>query len=150
MQALNLPETDFRVRDLGGKKEIFDGIRKKFIALTAEEWVRQHFVSYLLTHKNVPASLIGIEVSLKMNRLQKRGDVVVYNRSGKPCMIVECKAPEIPITQDVFEQIARYNMTLNVNYLVVTNGLEHFVCFIDHEKSEYRFLKEIPDFSEMQ
>jgi len=150
MQALNLPEADFRVRDLGGKKEIFDGIRKKFIALTPEEWVRQHFIAYLVKGKNVPASLIGVEVSMKMNRLQKRGDIVVYNTSGKPCMIVECKAPEIRITQDVFEQIARYNMTLNVNYLVVTNGLEHFACFIDHEKSGYKFLKEIPDFNVMQ
>ena len=150
MQALNLPEADFRMRDFGGKKEIFDGIRKKFIALTPEEWVRQHFVAYLVKSKNVPASLIGIEVSIKMNRLQKRGDIVVYNKSGKPCMIIECKAPEICITQDVFEQVARYNMTLNVNYLVVTNGLIHFACFIDHEKSDYQFLKEIPDFIEMQ
>ena len=150
MQTLNLPEADFRVRDLGGKKEIFDGIRKKFIALTPEEWVRQHFIAYLVTGKNVPPSLIGIEVSLKMNRLQKRGDIVVYNKSGKPCMIIECKAPEIRITQDVFEQVARYNMTLNVNYLVVTNGLEHFACLIDHEKSEYHFLKEIPDFKDLQ
>ena len=150
MQALNLPEADFRMRDFGGKKEIFDGIRKKFITLTSEEWVRQHVVAYLVTGKNVPSSLIGIEVSMKINSLQKRGDIVVYNKSGKPCMIIECKAPEIRITQDVFEQVARYNMTLNVSYLVVTNGLEHYACFIDHENSEYQFLKDIPDFNEMQ
>ena len=150
MQALNLPEAEFRMRDLGSKKEIFDGIRKKFIVLTPEEWVRQHFVAYLVVIKNVPASLIGIEVSMKINRLQKRGDIVVYNKSGKPCMIIECKAPEIRITQDVFDQVARYNMSLNVNYLVVTNGLEHYACFIDHEKSEYRFLQEVPDFMDMQ
>jgi type I site-specific restriction endonuclease len=150
MQALNLPETELRIREQGDKKEIFDGIRKKFIALTAEEWVRQHFIAYLISAKNVPATLIGVEVSLKMNRLQKRGDIVVYDKSGKPCLIVECKAPEIRITQDVFDQVARYNMTLNVNYLVVTNGLEHFACFINHEKSEYKFLREIPDFSDLK
>ena len=150
MQTLNLPETEFRIRDSGGKKEIFDGIRKKFIALTPEEWVRQHFIAFLVSGKNVPASLIGVEVSLKLNRLQKRGDIVVYSKSGKPCLIVECKAPGIRITQDVFEQVARYNMKLNVNYLVVTNGMEHYACYIDHEKSEFRFLKEIPDFRELQ
>ena len=150
MQTLNLPDADFRVRDSGGKKQIFDGVRKKFIALTSEEWVRQHFINYLIHGKNVPASLIGVEVALKMNRLLKRGDIVVYDKSGKPCLVVECKAPEVQITQDVFEQVARYNMTLNVNYVVVTNGLEHFACFIDHEKSEFRFIQEIPDYSEMQ
>jgi len=150
MQTLNLPEAEFRIRDLGKKKEIYDRIRKKFIALTPEEWVRQHFVEYLLTKKNVPDTLIGIEVPMKMNRLRKRGDIVVYMRSGQPGMIVECKAPGVPVTQDVFDQVARYNLSLRVKYLVVTNGLEHFACYIDHEKSQYRFLKEIPDYSEIQ
>jgi hypothetical protein len=150
MQALNLPEAEFRIRDLGGKKEIFDSIRKKYIALTPEEWVRQNFISYLIRQKNIPPSLIGIEVSLKLNGLRKRSDILVYNRSGKPVLIVECKAPEVPVTQEVFEQVARYNMTWKVNWLVVTNGMVHFACYIDHEKSEFRFLKEIPDFSEIQ
>lgn len=150
MQTLNLPVVDFRIRESDSKKEIFDRVRKKFVALTSEEWVRQHFVTYLIEAKNVPASLIGVEVPMNVNRLRKRGDIVVYLKSGKPGLIVECKAPEVRITQEVFEQVARYNMALHVEYLVVTNGLEHFSCRIDHPTSTYTFLKEIPDYNEMQ
>jgi len=147
MQALNLPTYNFRIRESNNKAEIFDDIRKKFVALTPEEWVRQNFIEWLKKEKNFPASLIAVEMGLKLNKMQKRSDVVVYNRSAEPALIVECKAPDVKIKQDVFDQIARYNMTLKVNYLIVTNGLDHYCCLIDHEKGEYQFLKEIPDYS---
>ena len=149
MQQLNLPASELKIRSTNGKNEVFDSIRKRYVALTAEEWVRQHFIGYLVLERNVPSSLISVESSLKYNRLQKRSDIVIYNNLGKPMMIIECKAPEVKITQDVFDQIAIYNMTLNVPYLVVTNGLEHFACYIDQRNSTYEFLKDIPDFSEI-
>jgi len=149
MQQLNLPASELKIRSTNGKNEVFDSIRKRYVALTAEEWVRQHFIGYLVLERNVPSSLISVESSLKYNRLQKRSDIVIYNNLGKPRMIIECKAPEIKITQDVFDQIAIYNMTLNVPYLVVTNGIEHFACHIDQENRTYKFLKDIPDFLEM-
>jgi type I site-specific restriction endonuclease len=149
MQPLNLPPSELKIRSMKGKNEVFDAIRKKYVALTPEEWVRQHFIGYLVREKNVPASLIAVETSLKYNGLQKRSDIVIYNNLGKPRMIVECKAPEIKITQDVFDQVAIYNMTLNVPCLVVTNGMEHFACHIDQRNQTYEFLRDIPDFREM-
>ena len=149
MQALNLPVIELKIRDQKGRCEVFDQIRKKYVALTPEEWVRQHFIHYLITEKHVPASLIHVEASLKYNRLAKRSDIVIYSKSGIPCLIVECKAPEVKITQAVFDQVAMYNMTLKVDYLVVTNGLEHYACRINHEKQTYGFLTEIPDYNEM-
>ena len=149
MQQLNLPASELKIRIMNGKNEVFDSIRRRYVALTPEEWVRQHFIGYLVHGRNVPSSLISVESSLKYNRLNKRSDIVVYNNLGKPRMIIECKAPEIKITQDVFDQVAIYNMTLNVPYLVVTNGLEHFACHIDQLNSTYEFLKDIPDFSEI-
>ncbi|MCX6245270.1 MAG: type I restriction enzyme HsdR N-terminal domain-containing protein [Bacteroidetes bacterium] len=149
MQTLNLPDAALRIRRKGEKTEVFDTIRKKFIALTPEEWVRQHFIHYLTGHRNVPHSLISVEASLKYNRLKKRSDIVVYGTDGTPRLIVECKAPEVPLTQAVFDQAAMYNMTLKVPYLAITNGMEHYICKIDHEKGKYFFLKECPDFSEM-
>jgi hypothetical protein len=149
MQTLNLPAAGLKFRDQNGHPEVFDEFRKKYVVLTPEEWVRQHFIHYLVNEKHVPASLIHVEASLKYNRLAKRSDVLVYSRSGNPCLIVECKAPEVKITQAVFDQVAMYNMTMKVDYLVVTNGMEHFACIIDHEKRTYGFLKEIPDYEEM-
>lgn len=146
MKTLNLPAIDLRLRDQQGKTEIFDIIRKKFVALTAEEWVRQHFVHYLVSHKKVPSSVIAVEASLKYNRLHKRSDIVVYNNLGKPSLIVECKAPEIKLDQDVFHQVAMYNMSLKVPFLVVTNGLQHYACYIDQEKRSCTFLKEVPGY----
>ena len=147
MKALNLPGANLRIRTQGDKTQVFDSIRKRFIHLTSEEWVRQHFIHYLINFKSVPASLIGIEKKILYNRLVKRCDIVVYDRNGLPLLIVECKAPEVEITQEVFNQIAMYNMTLKVNYLVVTNGMEHIACFIDFNKQDYSFLKEIPEYS---
>ena len=147
MNTLNLPETDLRIRQSGDKREVFDVIRKRFIKLTSEEWVRQHFIHFLIHQKQVPASLIGVETSIKYNRLSKRCDIVVFNNNGAPVMIVECKAPGIEISQEVFNQVAMYNMTLKVNYLVVTNGMDHFISLIDHQNRSFSFLKEVPDYS---
>ena len=114
------------------------------MALTPEEWVRQNFIRYLIHEKQFPASLIAIEMALKYNRMQKRGDVVVYDKSGKPLLIVECKAPNVKITQNAFDQVARYNMALKVKYLVVTNGLTHYCCSMDYPRKSYEFLDGIP------
>ena len=123
---------------------IFDVIRKKFIVLTPEEWVRQHVVQFLLEEKNYPKSLINVEKVLKVNGLRKRYDVVVYNSDGSIFILVECKAPEIKIAQATFDQIATYNMTLNAKFLMVTNGLNHYFCQMDFENEKYKFLSELP------
>ncbi len=149
MQTLNLPDTALRIRNKGEKQEVFDSVRKKFVALTPEEWVRQHFIHYLADHRNVPRSLIAVEASLRYHRLKKRSDIVVYGKDGSPCLIVECKAPEVTVTQAVFDQVAMYNMALKVPYLAVTNGMVHFACYIDHGSGKINFLKEIPVFEEM-
>ena len=148
MQDLNLPEYKFRYKKDNENLLIFDSIRKKYVALTPEEWVRQNFVQFLLKEKNVPASLINIEMSLNYNKLKKRSDIVIYKNTGIPLLIIECKSPNIAITQKVFDQIARYNFTLKVKYLIVTNGIDHFCCKIDLENKTYVFLKEIPNYVE--
>ncbi len=147
MIKLNLPVYDFRIREQDSKRQIFDTIRKKFVALTPEEWVRQNFIRYLVEEKQYPVSLIAIEKGLLVERRTKRTDIVIYNRSGNPVVIVECKAPEVKITPDVFDQIVRYNITLNANYLIVTNGLEHFCCLLSYTDNSYSFLKDIPEYS---
>lgn len=146
---LNLPEYSFKIKSAVQRTQIFDTIRKKYIALTPEEWVRQHFVQYLIIDKQVPASLIGIEISLKYNRLQKRGDIVVYANTGQPLVIVECKAPEVEISQNTFDQIAMYNSSLKVKYLIVTNGMVHYCCIMDYTNNSYRFIEEIPQYSSL-
>jgi type I site-specific restriction endonuclease len=149
MQRLNLPEVELRIRTNGERKEVFDDIRKSFVALTPEEWVRQHFVHYLVDQKLVPRSLIAVEASLTVNRMKKRADIIVYRKNGTPCLIVECKAPEVKMTQAAFDQAAVYNMSLQVPYLVVTNGLTHFACRIDKDKGKIEFLKELPEYNNM-
>ena len=130
-----------------GKLEILDRIRKKYVACTEEEKVRQMTVAYLHETLNVPMSHIAVETALKVNNLSKRTDLVVFNAKLKPALIVECKAPSVNITQDVFDQIARYNLTLQVNYLMVTNGVEQYVCHLDFEQQTYQFIPELPDWS---
>jgi hypothetical protein len=125
---------------------IFDAIRKKFIILTPEEWVRQHVVQFLIAEKNYPISLINVEKVLKVNGLRKRYDVVVYNSDGSIFILIECKAPEVTISQSTFDQIARYNMTLKSHYLMVTNGLNHYFCQMDFENEKYQFLHELPNY----
>jgi len=146
MQQLNLPFYNITLKEENGKHFIFDDIRKKYLSLTPEEWVRQNFVKYLVSEKNVPASLVVIEKGLKLNELSKRADVLIYKDSS-PILLVECKAPKVKITQDTFDQISRYNLTFKVPYLIVTNGLNHYCCQIDFVKNSYIFLEEIPDFN---
>lgn len=146
MQKLNLPQFDFRLKSEGDKHFVFDSIRKKFILLTPEEWVRQNFIQFLVQHKKYPASLMAIEKQITINNKLFRFDLVGYQRSGQPFMIAEFKAPGVKITQQAFDQVVRYNMALKVKIVIVSNGLQHFVCAIDYEKSDYTFLKEIPEF----
>ena len=146
MQQLNLPAYQFRIQMVDGKQQIFDQWRKKFVALTPEEWVRQNFIRYLVEEKQFPGSLIAVEAGLKVVKRSKRTDVVIYNKLGKPHVIIECKAPEIDITQEVFDQIIRYNMTLQAKYLIVTNGLQHICCQLNYDDFSVQYLKEIPDY----
>ena len=146
MQKLNFPTYNFRFKNSENKIAIFDEIRKKFMLLTPEEWVRQHVIQYFLLDKKYPKSLINVEKVLKVNGLTKRYDVVVFNSDGSIFILVECKAPEIKITQSTFDQIARYNMTMKAQYLMVTNGLNHYFCQMDFEKEQYIFLKELPNY----
>jgi len=147
MQTLNFPAYDFRLKNSENKVHIFDVIRKKFIVLQPEEWVRQHVVHYLLKDKKYPKSLINIEKQLTLNGIKKRYDVVVFRSDGSINLLVECKSPSIPINQKVFDQIARYNMQLKATYLMVTNGSNHYYCEMDYAEEKYHFLPAIPDFS---
>ena len=147
MQPLNFPEYNFRFKSSENNILIFDVIRKKFVVLQPEEWVRQHTINYLLHERKYPKSLINVEKQLTVNDLKKRYDIVVFNSKGTIEVLVECKAPGIVIDQNTFDQIARYNLQLNANYLMVTNGLQHFYCKMDFESEKYTFLKDIPDFS---
>ncbi|MFC2103977.1 type I restriction enzyme HsdR N-terminal domain-containing protein [Bacteroidota bacterium] len=149
MVRLNLPTYSFNIKLIEQRKYIFDFIRKKFVILTPEEWVRQNFLRYLVDEKKYPASLIAVEKEFKINKLPKRGDAVVYNRKGEPFLILEFKAPEVKVDQKVFDQIARYNMKYKVDYLFVSNGMEHFCCKIDYKINKYVFLKEVPEFQEI-
>ncbi|MEE9364325.1 MAG: type I restriction enzyme HsdR N-terminal domain-containing protein [Cellulophaga sp.] len=146
MQKLNFPAYDFRFKNSENKVYIFDVIRKKFMILQPEEWVRQHVLQNLILDKKYPISLINVEKQLKINKLTKRYDIVVFNPDASINILVECKSPKIKITQAVFDQIARYNMQLKAEYLMVTNGLEHFFCKMDFIKEKYSFLKQIPDY----
>ncbi len=146
MDKLNLPNYSFNIKFEGQRKLIFDSIRKKFVVLTPEEWVRQNFISYLVENKNYPKGLIAVEKKVDVNRMPQRSDIVLYNNMAIPVMIVECKAPSVKISQETFNQIARYNMKLQVPYLVVTNGLNHYCCQIDYEMNSFKFIPDIPDY----
>ena len=147
---LNLPEYQFRMRvNTSGKDEVFDEFRKKFVILTPEEWVRQNFIRYLKEEKKYPPMLIAIEKGIKVNSMQKRFDAVVYNRNGKPVMLIEFKSSEVKINQQVMEQISRYNLSLNVNYLIISNGLSHYCCYVDKKSSHIEFLDDIPDYDRL-
>lgn len=146
VQQLNFPTYPFRFKNSENKPSIFDDIRKKFIVLTPEEWVRQHCVNFLMIEKKYPKSLINVEKELFINGRKKRYDIVVYNSDGSINILIECKAPKIPITQKTFDQIAQYNLTLNANLLMVTNGLNHYYCQMDYDNERYHFLKDIPEY----
>ena len=145
----NLLKDDFLIKKEKDKAYIFDPLRNKFVALTPEEEVRQRFVTTLIKHKGYPAGRMGNEISLNLNNTKRRCDTVVYDKFGNPCVIIEYKAPNIEITQNVFDQITRYNCVFKVNYIIVTNGIRCFCCKIDYTKNSYSFLKDIPLYSEI-
>ncbi|MAB49604.1 MAG: restriction endonuclease subunit R [Flavobacteriaceae bacterium] len=146
MQKLNFPQFEYRFKSTENKVSIFDVIRKKFIVLQPEEWVRQHCVHYLINEKNYPKSLINVEKELNINGLKKRYDIVIFNSDGSILLIVECKSYDITINQDTFDQIARYNLALNAEFLMVTNGINHYYCQMDTEAERYQFLRDIPNY----
>lgn len=148
MEKLNLPEYSFRTKIEDEKWYIFDSIRKKFVVLTPEEWVRQNFIQYLKTVKKYPETLMAVEKQILVNGNQRRFDLLVYLRNGQPHLIAEFKAPNVKITQETFDQVVRYNMALRVERVLVSNGLQHFACEIDYINNSYAFLPEIPEFCE--
>lgn len=149
MLSLNLPAFEAKIDLRNGKNVIFDVIRKRYVTLTPEEWVRQQFVHYLIAHKGYPMSLLANEVMIKLNGTTKRCDTVLYRRDLSARMIVEYKAPHIEITQAVFNQITRYNMVLKVDYLIVSNGMQHYCCKMNYETQSYVFLREIPQYADL-
>jgi len=146
LQPLNFPKFPFRFKNSENKISIFDVIRKRFVILQPEEWVRQHCVHYLMNEKKYPISHINVEKELLINGLKKRYDIVIFNNDGSILLIVECKAPSISISQNTFDQIARYNLSLNATYLMVTNGINHYYCQMDFKNERYLFLEDIPDY----
>jgi hypothetical protein len=146
MDALNLPPFGHKISEIGGKSHIFDALRRKYVRLTPEEWVRQHMIHLLLSHYQYPKALMQCEGGLTLNQTQKRTDLVVFDRMGQPFLVVECKAPHITLNQAVFDQIARYNHVHRAPYLIVTNGLLHYCCCIDHQTSGITFLDDFPVF----
>jgi type I site-specific restriction-modification system R (restriction) subunit len=149
MWQLNLPAYNFRIIKKNEKPFIFDDLRKKFVALTPEEWVRQHFIRFLIEVKHYPASLIAIEKQLVINGLKKRCDAVVYSRNAEPLMIIEFKATTVSIAQQTFDQAAVYNSKLKVDYFIISNGLKHYCCRLDKNVLQYNFLDDIPDFDSL-
>lgn len=147
MDALNLPPFEHKITKSGANYMIFDAIRRKNVVLTPEEWVRQHFVHYLINTLSYPKSLISIERGANYNKLQKRSDLCVYNQQGKPHLLVECKATYVPITQEVVKQVSVYNQTLRAQFVAVTNGLEHFCWQVDFETKQFQPLQGIPAFN---
>lgn len=146
MWQLNLPVYNFRVKKQDNKSLIFDNQRKKYVALTPEEWVRQHFLRYIIEEKGYPAALLAVEKQLNVNGLKRRCDAILYNYDAEPIAIIEFKAPNIPISQETFDQAAVYNSRLRVSYFIISNGLTHYCCKVDFVNSKYSFFQEIPDF----
>lgn len=144
LHELNFSNYEFRLRENAGKREVFDPVRRKFVALTPEEWVRQHVIRFLNEDRKYPLSLIHVEGGLEINNLKKRFDILVYNNLGKPELLVECKAPSVKISQAVFDQAARYNLAFNVRLLFVSNGIDHYCCQIDFDSNNITFLNSIP------
>lgn len=150
MKLLNLPNYEVKTKKLEDKVFIFDCIRDKYVSLTPEEWVRQHFVNFLINYKDYPKNLMANEVGIKLNGTVKRCDTVLYNKLLQPYIIVEYKAPDISITNKVFDQIARYNMELKAKFLIVSNGISHYCCLLDYSNNTYCFLKDIPNYNDIR
>ena len=149
MYELNLPKYGIKIKNDKGHQSIFDVRRRKYVALTPEEWVRQHFVHFLIEHKGYPKALMANEIQLAIGNKKLRCDSVLYDRTLKPRMIIEYKAPTVSITQKVFDQITIYNMLLHVDYLVVSNGIKHYCCRMDYANQKYLFLEDIPDYQNL-
>lgn len=149
MHPLNLPDFSHRISVNAANNTLFDAIRKKHLKVTPEEWVRQNFVWFLIDHMQYPAGLLALEMQLKLNTLIRRCDIVGFDKSGKAKLIVECKAAHISINQKTFDQIATYNLKLKVDFLIVTNGLQHYCCLMDYKNNSYQFIEEIPSFQQM-
>ncbi|MBQ3699207.1 MAG: type I restriction enzyme HsdR N-terminal domain-containing protein [Prevotella sp.] len=149
MNELNLPAYDVKVRGTREKPEIFDFLRKRYVALTPEEWVRQHFTHWLVECKGYPKGLLGNEIALKCGEKTLRCDSILYNKMALPQMIIEYKAPAVSLTQRVFDQISAYNFLLHVDYLMMSNGVQHICCRMDYEHRRYDFLQEVPDYSQL-
>ncbi len=145
MERLNLPTYSFSLKSEDGRNYIFDSIRKKYVVLTPEEWVRQNFIRYLVREKGFPASLLTVERTFRFNRMLKRTDILAYNNLGEPLLLVECKAPSVPITENAFDQIGLYNLAHQVPWLIVTNGMKHYCCRYVEQENKYRFTDFIPD-----
>ena len=145
MQKLNFPSYLFKVKNRENKRYIWDVIRKKYIQITPEEWVRQHVIHFLIEEKNYKAQWMSVEKQFAVNGQHKRADIVIYDKKLNPYIVVECKAPSVKITQETFDQIARYNLSLNAKYLMLTNGLQHYYCEMDFEKQTYVFLEGLLD-----
>lgn len=143
---LNIPYTPLKIKEEDGIVKVFDPLRHKLVALTPEEFVRQQFTAWLLNEYRYPKSVMANEIGLNLNNTKKRCDTVIFGRDGNPWMIVEYKAPDVRITQDTFDQIARYNMKLHAKYLVVSNGLNHYCCVMDYKSATYHFIPAIPDY----
>lgn len=147
---LNLPVAPLRLSSANGVTKVWDPLRKKHVAFTPEENVRQHFIHWLMTDFGYPASLMANEIGIEVNGTRRRCDTVVFEPGGKPLVIIEYKAPDVTVTQDTFDQIVRYNMTLHARYLVVSNGLTHYCCVMDYVNDTYHFIPRIPDYQEVR
>lgn len=150
MYSLNLPTYEAKIRKNSNGLEIFDPLRRKYIALTPEEWVRQHFINYLINYKNYPSSLMANEAGIKLNSLTRRCDTVVYNNQLEPLMIIEYKESKVQITQNVFDQVVRYNTVLKVPYIVVSNGISHYCCRMNYEDQSFEYLTDIPEYQSLR
>lgn len=150
LKALNLPAYSFHITGRGDSEVIFDPVRRRYVKLTPEEWVRQNFMQYLIREGGYPPGLMGVEIMFRMNRLRRRTDILIHTRNGEPVMIVECKSPDVPLNDEVFDQISTYNMKYRIPYLVVTNGLVHYACKFDFIMNKPEYLLVIPLYDELQ
>ena len=150
MDQLSLPVFDIKIKQEAGATMVFDQIRKKYVVLTPEEWVRQHCIHYLVEEKYFPAGRMLLEREIRVNSLSRRVDLAVCDADGRILLLVECKAPEVPLNQEVFDQVARYNLPSRAACLMLTNGVQHIYCQIDYDTGKYLFLKELPDYNQLQ
>jgi len=150
MVPLNLPDFEFKFKVEDGKQFIFDKIRHKYLLLSPEEWVRQNFVRYLIENKEYPLSLIAQEMPFSLNDTNLRSDIVIYNKQGKIIVLVECKSPQVSLSQKVFDQAAGYNLKLNSEILIITNGMSHYCCRLDYKLRKWVFLSDIPNYKELE